>query len=282
MHMRVTSRLLIPSVVTSLLIIGFGQAGGSPTLPLHRRVHAGSGTSPMTLLASTGPPAESGGWTLLGGQDLLTNAQFSYEHGTATSAGICVFRISGTLTAGAAPMEQQLVAYQPATCYAQIEEGTPPGSTSASSSPETSAAPSVGGAHISETGWVHGWTTDPVGLDLNGFVNYASWTSNGSCITGASEGYTWGDFGVDGWGLILNQRTQGWRCGQVWSTETAGAFQNALFCGGFATESVYEPLLLHGFPAGNLTYQGCIAEDGLCADLLTPHVTAGFGNHPGW
>lgn len=241
----------------------------------------------LVPIAASAASGGGGPWTYSANLDVLGNPSTYQVQGTADASGACHIPVTGSLSPGSAPVEQQVTAIQYGTCKAMVEEGTPQSPNSGASSTGSSTSgtqaslgtsPTGAAPAISEEGWVHGWYTDPLGIDVTGSVDYVSWTGNGTCVTGGGAGHNLGWDGGTGWAVQSNSTSSGYDCSDIWS-QNITTFVNHVFCG--VTDWTYfDPDWAHGHPAGNLTYYGNIYANGACHYLLSAHITGGFGSPP--
>jgi hypothetical protein len=173
-----------------------------------------------------------------------------------------------------------------------IEKGNPLASTATASSTELSPASGAAVNGITSTGavaastshteaWIHGWYVDPIGLDLNGVVDYAVWNFNGSCVTSGSVGRNLGWDGGTGWYLESDPFSSSLNCTDVLSQSSGTEYQNNIFCAGQSTYTYYNPFWIKGLANGTATVRGVLSNAGLCGHILYPDITYGFGSPPG-
>lgn len=229
------------------------------------------------------------GWVTNPNPDVLTNATITTVQGQVQDGG-CAWPVSGSLPVGAAPTETQVVAMQPATCEAVLEDGTvtsqaPTSPSTLSESDPVAAVGAAGGTPLasqSKEAWVKGQYNDALTLQLTAVEDYFVWTDNGSCVTSAGAGAAIGWDSYTGWYVNYNHHTYGAQCSHVWS-QNVTTFENDVFplCEGFSVFTYYDPVWIHGNANGTLAYRA-VLWDGpfLCGDYIWPAITKGYGSPP--
>jgi hypothetical protein len=234
--------------------------------------------------STQGSPGSS--WQYNPSPDALSNGVTILVHGYRQGSG-CATPISDTLQPGGPEIEHQILAVQPTTCAMVIQQGTPSakptphpsGFSTERTSNSISLPPGTGGADPSAEAWIHGWYVDPIGLDVNGVVDYVVWSYNGSCVTSAGAGANLGLDGGTGWYVQGNSWTDGASCSYVYS-QSDTTFGNGGFCLGQATHTYYNPFWIHGNYNGSATVRGYLSDSGPCGRILFPDITDNFGSPP--
>ena len=238
--------------------------------------------------AATTAGAQGGSWQYNPAPAVLSNAITNQVQGYRQGDG-CAIPFADTLQPGSTPVEHQILAVQASTCAMLVQMGTPsssiapppsPGFSSGSAGDSGSVPASSGGAD--PTAWIHGWYVDPIGLEVNGLVDYVNWSYNGSCVTSSSAGANWAWDGGTGWYVKSNSwTTAGSGCSYV-NSQSNMTFENDHFCLGFiSTYTYYNPFWIHGNYNGTATVRGVLSNSGLCGHILYPDITDGFGSPPG-
>ncbi len=211
--------------------------------------------------------------------DVLTNSAASIAQNQAEDGGRA-WTVSGSLPAGAAPTETQLLAVQSATCTAVLEDGTVvPGASEPKSASLLSASSPVAmnrsgsGAPTADPpheAWVKGQYNDALTLQLTAVEDYVVWTYNGTCVTSAGAGANLVWDAYTGWYVTHTHHTYGAGCSDVWS-QSVTTFENALctLCEGYSVFTYYDPEGVHGNANGTLSETAVLwGGPGFCGDYI--------------
>jgi hypothetical protein len=256
-----------------------------------RRV--GALTTGVLLAAFAAAPvahAVAGGAAAQESSSQLTNAVTQTVTGTRVAVNVCEFTSTLKLAPGQAPIQEDVVSVDDATCTATVQRGTPaviaPDSDVATDPRETvsngTLAPAstavasarrpraMAAAAVHSIGYHKSYFEDPPGIDVNSVRNTVDWRWNGTTVSNGlcSANYGW----FTGWSRVAHNFFCRYEDSQRKLRSSSFAhYRNGIFCLTIDAHTYYERNNAYGRRDGYLIGTVNWRKEGGCVGLLSFH-----------